>query len=228
MIPILSLPLTSLTALFGGAFLDSSTAEVYDVWWAGVVGSLPGGLQPGRHVPVIGWETVNLTWLDLVTAALIVAGAFRGFKRGLIREGMAFAGLAVGIVLAGRWQDVAANSLEPFVGGGAVLHGLAYLLIVLGALICATLVTVLLQRLARLLWVGWVDRIGGVLIGAVQGGVVATLALFLLVKYPILGIDRAVMASGIAPHLVALVAPAVSFLPPELAPVARFFELPKK
>ncbi len=165
------------------------------------------------------------TWLDVAILLLIVVGAFRGYKRGLIREGMAFGGLAVGLILAAEWNPEVAEMLRPFIGGGRLLNALAYLLVVLGVLGLATLLTVIIQRLMRVLLVGWLDRLGGAVFGAGQGAILAALLMVLMIRFPIMGADRAVKGSEVAIDLLETVPAALSFLPPQLASVADFFDL---
>ncbi len=170
---------------------------------------------------------MSFTWLDLVVALFIAAGAFRGFKRGLVREGMAFAGLAVGLLVATRWYGAVFALLRPFIGGGRPVEVLAYLLVMLAVLVCFTLLTVLLLRLRRLLFVGWLDRLGGTLFGGGQGALLAAAGLVLLIRNPVMGLDQAVRESEVAVGLLRAVSAALVNLPPILAPVAAFFRLPK-
>jgi len=164
------------------------------------------------------------SWLDLGIALLVAAGTFRGYRRGLIREGMAFGGLAVGLVMASQWSSTVSDLLRPFIGGGRLVDALAYVLVVLSVLSAATLLTVIIQRLMRVLLVGWLDRLGGALFGAAQGAVLAALLLVLILRFPIMGLDRAVKGSDVAVRLLEAVPAVLAYLPPELASVADFFD----
>jgi membrane protein required for colicin V production len=166
---------------------------------------------------------MSLNWLDLLVGLIVISGAIRGYSRGLIREGMAFGGLAVGLILAAEWSPEVAGFLKPFVGGGRVLDVLAYLLVLLAVLGAATLLTVIALRLARVLFVGWFDRLGGAVFGAGQGAVVAALVLILMIKFPVAGLDKAVRDSDLAVQLLTLVPTLLSSLPPQLDAVASFF-----
>lgn len=167
---------------------------------------------------------MDLTWLDVVLVALIAAGALRGFVRGLIREGMAFGGLAAGLILAAQWYRDVAAALRPFIGGGRFIEGLAYLVVVLAVLGVATLLTVVTMRAMRFLLVSWLDGLGGLLFGAAQGAVVAAVVLLLMVKYPAAGLDKAVKESGVAAALLGAVPSVLGSLPTELAAVSEFFD----
>lgn len=164
------------------------------------------------------------SWLDLGIVLLVAAGTFRGYRRGLIREGMAFGGLAVGLVMASQWSPTVSDLLRPFIGGGRLVDAFAYVLVVLAVLSAATLLTVIVQRLMRVLLVGWLDRLGGALFGAAQGAILAALLLVLILRFPIMGLDRAVKGSDVAVRLLEAVPSVLAYLPPELASVADFFD----
>lgn len=53
-----------------------------------------------------------MNWLDLVVIALLVLGAFRGLRRGLIRSVLGLAGLVLGLVLASQLYRPLADYLE--------------------------------------------------------------------------------------------------------------------
>lgn len=164
--------------------------------------------------------------LELLAWATIGVSAFRGFKRGLIREAMAFLGLALGLVLAGQWYPYVADALKPLIGRSRVADALSFLLVLSAVLLCSTVITVVLQRVARFLLAGWLDRLGGAALGAGQGAVVVALVLLLLLKYPIMGWDAAVRDSQMAMRLVEGLRSAGGYLPRELAAVAAFLNDP--
>lgn len=166
---------------------------------------------------------MNPTWLDIVLAVLIIAGALRGFMRGLIREGMAFGGLAIGLVLATQWYDEVADAFKPFVGGGRFIEATAYLMVVLAVLAVATLLTVVIMKAMRFFLVGWLDGLGGLVFGAAQGAVLAVVVLVLMLKYPDAGLEGAVADSSLASHLLDSVPFVLESLPPEFAAVSEFF-----
>lgn len=162
-------------------------------------------------------------FLEIAVGFTALAGGFRGLKRGLIREGMALVGLVAGLVLAYHQHAQVAHLLEPLVGSGGWVRGVAYLGILIFTLGVATLMTSLLSGLSEWLGVGWLNRAGGVLLGAAQGVLLAALVLFLVVKYPIFGLDGPLLDSDLALWLLRELHGVVLQLPEEVAPVASFF-----
>jgi membrane protein required for colicin V production len=174
-----------------------------------------------------GIGRTNLEWVvNALVAVIALAGAFRGMRRGLIREGLAIAGVAVGVWLAGRWHEPLEQALEQLVGGGTLAETLAYLLVVLAAVVLATLLTVALDRFRRIPLLGGVDRGGGALLGAAQGAVLAALILVLMLRYPVFGLDAAVGEAALPRLVVQPLPQLLSHLPPELAGVRAFFVEP--
>ncbi len=168
---------------------------------------------------------MGINWLDLAIAFLVALGAVRGFGRGLIREGMALLGLIAGLVAAIRFQQAGAMLLAPFIGPGPLADTLSFLGIVLLALGCATILTLIVRKLFRILLVGWLDRAAGGLLGAVQGAILAGLLLFLVVKTQFLGLDRMVGESELATAVIEALPSAMALLPGELGPITRIFTL---
>lgn len=164
--------------------------------------------------------------MNALVAVTLLAGAYRGMRRGFVREGMAIAGLVAGVWLAGRWHQPLERHIERLVGGGALAETLAYLLIVLAVIMLATLLTVVIERYRRLPLMHGFDRAGGALLGAAQGAVLAALILVLIVRFPVLGLDE-VVGDATLPRVVLQPLPRVlSYLPPELAGVRTFFVEP--
>jgi membrane protein required for colicin V production len=169
----------------------------------------------------------SLEWvMNALVAVLALAGAYRGMRRGLVQEGMALGGLAVGVWLAGRWHQSLERVIEPFVGGGALAEALSYLLVILGAVMVATLLTVMLDRYRRLPLLHGFDRAGGALLGVAQGAVLAAVILILIVRYPVLGLDEVVGEAALPRAVLQPLPHVLSYLPPELAGVRAFFVEP--
>lgn len=106
---------------------------------------------------------------DVIVVAVLVLLAFRGARRGLVRELAALAGLALGYLLAyrldgslGRRLESAVPSLTP-----TEARALAFLAVVLVAAIAvdvaARFVTALIRHVPV---VGGLNRLGGLLTGA--------------------------------------------------------------
>ncbi|HEX9015143.1 MAG TPA: CvpA family protein [Chloroflexota bacterium] len=162
-------------------------------------------------------------WLDMLVALLIVAGAWRGYRRGLIREGMALLGLLGGMIVASRFHEAVASLIEPFVGRGFA-DGIAYGGIVLLILGAATLFTLALKRLMKFVFAGRLDTAAGVIFGGLQGAVLASLVLLVMVKFRMFGVDKSFEDSQLAVAALALLPGIAGLLPEELGSLAGLFQ----
>lgn len=162
-------------------------------------------------------------FLEIAVGCTALAGGYRGLRRGLIREGMALAGLVAGLMLAYHQHARVVVLLEPLVGSGGWVRGAAYLGILFLALGVATLMTSLLSRLSKKLGMGWLNGAGGALLGAAQGVLLASLVLFLVVKHGVFGLDGPLLDSDLALSLLGALHGVVLQLPEEMGPVTGFF-----
>ena len=121
--------------------------------------------------------------VDIVVGAIIGIACLRGFFLGLIREAFSLASLAaayiavkafvgpvsewVGDISGGRINE----ALEPWVAGALLV------LVTIGAV---TTVGRIIRRGARAVGLGFVDRVGGGLLGATEGVLVVIVLLILV------------------------------------------------
>jgi uncharacterized membrane protein required for colicin V production len=121
--------------------------------------------------------------VDIVVGAIIGVACLRGFFLGLIREAFSLASLAaayiavkafvgpvsewIGDISGGRINE----ALEPWVAGALLV------LVTIGAV---TTVGRIIRRGARAVGLGFVDRVGGGLLGATEGVLVVAVLLLLV------------------------------------------------
>ncbi|HWE61459.1 MAG TPA: CvpA family protein [Chloroflexota bacterium] len=124
------------------------------------------------------------SWLDPVIIGIIVVSVALGFFRGLIRSIAGLLGLVVAAIFAGQFAalfDPALNQAgiqHPPITG-AVAFVLAFVIIFAAVELAANL----LRFLQTMLFLGWVDRLGGAFFGLIRGIIlsmvlVAGLAMF--------------------------------------------------
>ncbi len=113
---------------------------------------------------------------------LVVALALfglRGYFRGLFREVLSLAGLAVGLVVAGRNYEIVAAYVETYWKiSPLILKGAAYIGIFFVVYFLFSLIGWLLHRSEKLLFLQTLNRIGGIAVGIGKGAALAALILF--------------------------------------------------
>jgi len=124
--------------------------------------------------------------LDLIILCVIGFFAVRGGFKGIIVELFTLAALVLGYVAATREMSLVAAGLKRY------LHVPDMLSNVLGFAIIFTIVVVLLRfaglamkKFAQWSFLGWVDRMGGILFGTFKGSLVVSLLLLLVSLLPL-------------------------------------------
>lgn len=140
-----------------------------------------------------------MNWLDIVILVIILGFVAAAFSAGLIREVVTLAAVLVGIVVAGRLYDNLAADVLVFIGNEEAALAIAFLLLFGSVYLLGQLTAFLLKRLASLLFLGWLDQIGGAVFGFFKGVAVVEVLLILFVTYPQLGLEKAIDDSALSP-----------------------------
>ena len=122
-----------------------------------------------------------MNWLDIVIIVVVAFLGFAGLRQGLIRTVFGIAGLIGGIFLAGRYYDELAAFLFP---SGATWGNIAaYVIIAIATLVVAGVIGWLLAKLVNFAALGWLDRLVGLILGIVIGGLLCAAILAIVVKF---------------------------------------------
>lgn len=156
-------------------------------------------------------------WLDIVIIVAAALVGLSGFRNGLIRMAFGLGGLIGGVILAGRHYAGLAAILRP--DGATWASILAYIIILVATIVAAGAAGWFVSRLVHLAMLGWLDRIGGLVIGAFIGGMLCAAVLAILGMHSP-AVRAAVNASPIAnfvvggfPLLLALLPEEFDFVP---------------
>lgn len=128
----------------------------------------------------------GFTWLDWIIALVIAVFAVRGLFRGTVRQAFGCAGVLIGLWAAGwmaQWVGAHWQHARPAV----VFWVLKWLVAGLAGLAVASLLEWCGERAAGAVKaspLGWLDRLGGLTVGALFGAAVVALALVALVLLP--------------------------------------------
>jgi membrane protein required for colicin V production len=162
-----------------------------------------------------------MNWLDIVILIMIVISAVSGFASGLIKSVFSLAGLIVGIVLAGRYYVGFSNQLG-FIPGDSGPRIAAFIIIFLAVMLVATLLGIILTKIISAIMLGWLNRIGGAVLGIVLGAFFAAslLAIWVQVGSP----GDFMNDSKLAPILLDKLPFILGLLPPEFNNVQQFFQ----
>ena len=164
---------------------------------------------------------VELSWVDLALAALLLLSIGIGLWRGLVFEVMSLAGWVVAYFAASPLAPVVLDLLPASMTsqfGPAVLHAISLAIAFFFVLIVWSLATRLVKTLIHATPLSAVDRLGGAGFGALRG-VFISLLLVLVIGASPLAQSATWQASRAAPVLAGVLRDAAPLLP---EPVARF------
>lgn len=165
--------------------------------------------------------------LDYLILALIALGAIHGTSRGILRIASSLIALVAAVYFASAYHDRAgqyftrALSARPEVGAA-----LGYVVILLAVLIVVAWGGARLADLIRAVHLSWLDRLGGGVVGAGLGALLAGFALLILTA--MLPFDAPLLRqSQLAPHVIEYYHALAAFVPEEVrdAYLAREAEL---
>jgi len=123
-----------------------------------------------------------MNWLDIVLLILLAIPVFIGLRQGLIRAVLTLVGLIIGVVLAGYCYKPVSN-IFGFINKEKVAYILAFLLILVLVMVVAFLLARLLKAIISAVMLGWVDNVGGAVLGFLSGFIFLSAILATIVKF---------------------------------------------
>jgi membrane protein required for colicin V production len=159
--------------------------------------------------------------------ASLAASTVMGFFWGLIRQLIAFFGLAGGILVAGRFYSPVAEFLHGPDGGGLIADAnWARIIAFVGILVLFSLllgaVGSVLRVVAKVLFLGWLDHLLGAVLGFLMSLTLLMSMVVAATVFPVPGLSDTVRQSQVASFLTGYVPVVLAMLPPEFQ---RFTEI---
>ena len=162
-----------------------------------------------------------MNWLDIVVIIIIAISVFSGLKAGIIKALLTVVGVIVGVILAGRFSEPLGDKLT-FISDGKIAGIVAFALILIVVMIAAVVVAVVIKKIAEAVLLGWVNRIGGAVLGLILGAIFCAALLTMWVKFQ--GAGDTVTGSALARFLVNGFPFILGFLPSDFDSVRSFFQ----
>ena len=124
--------------------------------------------------------------LDILIWAVLVFFVVKGFSKGLVREACSLLGLVTGGWAAFRYYSFLSQGIRVFINlPPQVAQPLAFLLIFLLLGILFFFLGHLLTVIFKIMLLGGVNRIGGIVFGFLEGGFVLCMVLYLGTTRPV-------------------------------------------
>jgi membrane protein required for colicin V production len=162
-----------------------------------------------------------MNWLDIVILILVAVPTFIGLKIGIIKALFTVVGVIVGVVLAGRFSESLGGALT-FLSDPGWAKIAAFAIILIGVMLVDWVLAAVITKATSAVLLGWVNRLGGAVLGFVLGAFFCGALLTMWVKF--LGIGETVSASALAGLLLDGFPFVLALLPADFDSVRSFFQ----
>jgi membrane protein required for colicin V production len=161
-----------------------------------------------------------MNWLDILIIVVIAVSVVGGLMAGVIKILFAIVGLIVGVVLAGNYAGALADKLT-FISDARIANILCFIVIMIVVMLVAGLLAFIIKKVAETVLLGWINRLGGAVLGLFLGMILMAAILTVSVKYA--GFGGAVENSWMAGFLLDKFPVVMGFLPEKFDSVRGFF-----
>lgn len=124
-----------------------------------------------------------MNWLDIVIIATWTFGFFVGWRMGLFGAIFSTGGLIVGVLLAARLSDNVSELITDSVSSDTLATVIAYGIILFAVFVAAQVLRVVVKGILKMVFLGWVDTVGGLVLGLVLGVVLSGALITMLARY---------------------------------------------
>lgn len=119
-----------------------------------------------------------INWIDISIIIIILLNMIIGIRRGIIRGIINLIGVIVAIFLAIFWfKEVGEYISLHSQLSREIANILGFALIFLGIYLIARIIEIIIKKIFSLLFVSWIDGLGGALFGLVKGSLVVGILL---------------------------------------------------
>ncbi len=161
-----------------------------------------------------------MSWLDIVILVVVAMAIFLGFRVGIIKAALSLAGLIVGVILAGSYYLPLSEQLS-FIPQADVAKIVAFAIILIGVMVIAGVLAAFLKWATSAVMLGWVNHLGGAVLGLVLGAIFCSALLAISAKY--MGRTDVISESALAVILLDRFPAVLALLPDEFDAIRSFF-----
>jgi len=167
-----------------------------------------------------------MTVLWIAAAVIVTATTVEGVRQGVVRRVVELVGLILVFFFASRLAGLLAPELDGLFGMGAS-GGFytSWAVVLIGGVVAVRLVASGLRKIVHLTLVGWLDRVGGGVLGLAFGLIIASCVFVLTLALPVRDSVRDEMEENPVAAILLNLAPAVYDAGREILGGERFFDM---
>ena len=127
-----------------------------------------------------------INWIDVSIMIIILLNMIIGIRRGIIRGIINLIGVIIAIFLAIFWfKEVGEFISSHSQISGEIANILGFALIFLGIYLIARIIEIFFKKILSLLFVFWIDGLGGAVFGLVKGSLIVGILLVIITFIPL-------------------------------------------
>jgi len=151
--------------------------------------------------------------IDVGIAIVIAFCVIRGFFRGFIKEIFSLMGALAGFYIACIYYPDAATLLKKWAPNLPYENIICFILVFIGMFASISLLGVGIKYLLNIVFLGWVDRICGILFGAAKGVLIVSMILLALAAF-VPEFEKMIKSSRLAPEVTQFSEQMIRIVPP--------------
>jgi membrane protein required for colicin V production len=161
-----------------------------------------------------------MNWLDIVLLIIMAVFTVMGIKQGIIKVLFTLVGGIVGVILAGRFSESLGDKLS-FISNSGTAKIVAFVLILVVVMIIAAILAMVIKKIAETILLGWINRLGGGILGLVLGALFCGAVLAMWLKFR--GDSDVITGSVISDFLINKFKIVLGLLPGDFKSIQDFF-----
>jgi len=127
-----------------------------------------------------------INWIDVSITIIILLNMIIGIRRGIIRGIINLIGVITAIFLAIFWfKEVGEYISSHSQISGEMANILGFAIIFLGVYLIARIVEIFFKKILSLLFVSWIDGLGGAVFGLIKGSLIVGILLVIITFVPL-------------------------------------------
>ena len=139
--------------------------------------------------------------IDIIFLILIIIACIKGYKKGFIVAIFSFAALFIGLAAALKLSVIIANHLQNINHGYTKwIPFISFAIVFITAVLLVRIVAKLLQKTIETILLGWVNRLGGIIVYTLLYTITLSIFLFYAEKVHLIGVNTT-WASVVYPYI---------------------------
>jgi len=129
---------------------------------------------------------MSINWVDILIMIIILLNVMVGIRSGIIRGVINFIGIITAILLAIFWFREVGEFIDLRTAlSREISNVVGFMLIFLGVCLIARMIEIFLKKVFSLLFISWIDVLGGALLGFVRGSIMVGILLIITTFVPL-------------------------------------------